>query len=64
MTSAHDGGVDIVIPVHIEEVDLARSVRRLDAFLAEHFPYRYAITMPHNPACPVNPATPSSCRHP
>ena len=32
--------VDIVVPVHNEEVDLAPSVRRLDAYLAEHLPVR------------------------
>jgi putative flippase GtrA len=40
--------VDIVIPVHNEEVDLGPSVRRLDTFLAEHFPYSYAITIADN----------------
>ena len=43
-----DSVVDIVVPVYNEEVDLAPSVRRLDAFLAEHFPYRYCITIADN----------------
>jgi putative flippase GtrA len=40
--------VDIIIPVHNEEADLGPSVRRLDGFLAEHFPYSYAITIADN----------------
>ncbi len=45
---ALDAVVDIVVPVHNEEVDLGPSVRRLDAFLAAEFPYRYAITIADN----------------
>jgi glycosyltransferase involved in cell wall biosynthesis len=40
--------VDIVIPVYNEEADLLPSVRRLDSFLAESFPYSYAITIADN----------------
>jgi putative flippase GtrA len=40
--------VDIVIPVYNEEADLGPSVRRLDSFLAESFPYCYAITIADN----------------
>jgi hypothetical protein len=40
--------VDIVIPVYNEEADLGPSVRRLDAFLAESFPYNYVITIADN----------------
>ncbi len=43
-----DAVVDIVVPVHNEEVDLGPSVRRLDAFLSDHFPYRYCITIADN----------------
>jgi putative flippase GtrA len=43
-----DAVVDIVVPVHNEEVDLAPSVQRLDAFLAENFPYSYCITIADN----------------
>jgi glycosyltransferase involved in cell wall biosynthesis/putative flippase GtrA len=43
-----DAVVDVVIPVYNEEVDLARSVVRLDAFLTEHFPYSYCITIADN----------------
>ena len=37
-----------MIPVYNEEADLGPSVRRLDAFLAESFPYNYAITIADN----------------
>ena len=43
-----DPVVDIVVPVHNEEVDLATSVRRLDSFLAETFLYSYCITIADN----------------
>ena len=43
-----DPVVDIVVPVHNEEVDLAPSVRRLDSFLATTFPYSYRITIADN----------------
>jgi putative flippase GtrA len=40
--------VDIVIPVYNEEVDLAASVRRLDDYLAQGFPYTYRIVVADN----------------
>jgi glycosyltransferase involved in cell wall biosynthesis len=40
--------VDIVIPVYNEEADLGPSVRRLASFLAQSFPYSYAITIADN----------------
>lgn len=40
--------VEVVVPVYNEEVDLAASVRRLDAYLAAHLPYDYAITIADN----------------
>ncbi len=43
-----DAVVDIVVPVYNEEVDLGPSVRRLDAFLAENFPYSFCITIADN----------------
>ncbi|SDT37617.1 Glycosyltransferase involved in cell wall bisynthesis [Friedmanniella luteola] len=43
-----DAVLDVVIPVFDEETDLGPSVTRLDAFLAEHFPYTYAITIADN----------------
>lgn len=40
--------VELVIPVHNEEADLARSVHRLDGYLREQFPYGYLITIADN----------------
>ncbi len=40
--------VDIVIPVHDEEMDLVPSVRRLDLFLEEEFPLPARITIVDN----------------
>src|SRR5262245_21456222 len=40
--------VDIVIPVHEEEMDLVPSVRRLDLFLEEEFPLPARITIVDN----------------
>ncbi|HEY5783606.1 MAG TPA: glycosyltransferase [Microlunatus sp.] len=40
--------VEIVVPVHNEEGDLATSVRRLDAYLATQFPYACLITIADN----------------
>src|ERR671931_514793 len=40
--------LDVVIPVHNEERELERSVRRLDAYLAHHFPYRAQVTIADN----------------
>jgi len=40
--------IDIVVPVHNEERDLASSVRRLHAFLAEEFPFSARITIADN----------------
>ncbi|HCT80456.1 MAG TPA: hypothetical protein DGT23_28615 [Micromonosporaceae bacterium] len=40
--------LDIVVPVHNEEIDLGRSVRRLHAHLVERFPFTYRITIADN----------------
>ena len=40
--------VEIVVPVHDEEEDLAASVRRLDAYLATEVPYPCLITIADN----------------
>ncbi|GIF09401.1 bifunctional glycosyltransferase family 2/GtrA family protein [Actinoplanes siamensis] len=40
--------LDVVVPVHNEEIDLEPCVRRLHAYLAEHFPYRFRITIADN----------------
>jgi putative flippase GtrA len=45
----HPGpAVDVVVPVHDEEVDLAPSVRRLHAYLCERFPFTWRITIADN----------------
>lgn len=40
--------LDIVIPVHNEQKDLAEAVTRLDAFLADGFPWTTTITIADN----------------
>ncbi|MET9392903.1 bifunctional glycosyltransferase family 2/GtrA family protein [Streptomyces sp. NPDC006624] len=47
---AHPGDpvLDVVVPVHNEEDDLERSVRRLHAHLRETFPYAFRITVADN----------------
>ncbi|WP_329111309.1 bifunctional glycosyltransferase family 2/GtrA family protein [Micromonospora sp. NBC_01699] len=40
--------LDVVIPVHNEEIDLAPCVRRLHAYLDESFPYPFRITIADN----------------
>ena len=40
--------VDIVVPVHNEEIDLGPSVRRLHAYLAASFPFAARITIADN----------------
>ncbi|AEV81587.1 sugar translocase [Actinoplanes sp. SE50] len=40
--------LDVVVPVYNEEVDLEPCVRRLHAYLAAHFPYRFRITVADN----------------
>ena len=40
--------VDIVVPIYNEQATLERSVRRLDDFLGESFPYSYVITIADN----------------
>jgi len=40
--------VEIVIPVYNEEVILEKSVTSLRDYLAEHFPYRWRITIANN----------------
>ena len=44
----HRAQVEIVIPVRNEERDLAPSVRRLDAYLCETFPFTTRITIADN----------------
>jgi hypothetical protein len=40
--------LDVVVPVYNEETDLEPCVRRLHGYLAEHFPYRFRITIADN----------------
>ncbi|HYT09592.1 MAG TPA: glycosyltransferase, partial [Mycobacteriales bacterium] len=40
--------LDVVVPVHNEQSDLDRCVRRLHAYLAASFPYRFRITVADN----------------
>ncbi|MEU9827398.1 bifunctional glycosyltransferase family 2/GtrA family protein [Micromonospora chersina] len=40
--------LDVVVPVHNEEADLAPCVRRLHAHLTAHFPYPFRITVADN----------------
>src|SRR5438874_6020809 len=40
--------VEIVVPVRDEETDLAPSVRRLHAYLADGFPFRARVTIADN----------------
>lgn len=40
--------LDVVVPVHNEQHDLARCVHRLTGYLAETFPYPYRITVADN----------------
>ena len=40
--------LDVVVPVHNEEAELAASVRRLHAHLTGGFPYRFRITVADN----------------
>ncbi|WJV47683.1 bifunctional glycosyltransferase family 2/GtrA family protein [Streptomyces flavofungini] len=47
--------LDIVIPVHNEEKDLPRSVRRLRDHLARTFPYRFRITIADNASTDATP---------
>jgi putative flippase GtrA len=40
--------LDVVVPVYNEEIDLEQCVRRLHAYLAAEFPYRFRITIADN----------------
>ena len=46
--STNGAVLDVVVPVHNEEVDLGPCVRRLHAHLTEHFPYPFMITVADN----------------
>src|SRR3954466_5494906 len=40
--------LDVVVPVHNEEIDLEPCVRRLHEYLRGEFPYRFRITIADN----------------
>lgn len=40
--------LDVVVPVYNEEIDLEPCIRRLHAYLAGYFPYRFRITIADN----------------
>ena len=46
--AAHRATVDVVVPVYNEETVLARSVRRLHAFLCDGFPFAWRIVIADN----------------
>lgn len=48
--------LDVVVPVHNEEIDLERSIRRLHAYLATEFPYSFRITIADNASTDSTPA--------
>jgi glycosyltransferase involved in cell wall biosynthesis len=57
-TSAHGSDrpiLDVVIPVHNEEVDLGPCVRRLHAYLVATFPYAFRITIADNASTDATP---------
>ena len=47
--------LDVVIPVYNEEHDLGPCVRRLHAYLTEHFPYPFRITVADNASIDATP---------
>lgn len=49
------GTVDVVVPVYNEQRDLAGSVRRLHAYLREHLPYPFRITIADNASTDATP---------
>src|SRR5215472_14720650 len=44
----HRVQVEIVVPVHNEQGDLARSMQRLQGYLVERFPFRAVVTIADN----------------
>ncbi|NUR47631.1 MAG: glycosyltransferase family 2 protein, partial [Hamadaea sp.] len=47
--------LDVVIPVYNEETDLGPSVRRLHAYLTQHLPYSFRITIADNASVDATP---------
>ncbi|MFJ3669101.1 glycosyltransferase [Streptomyces sp. NPDC090106] len=54
-TAPPDPVVDVVVPVHNEERDLERSVRRVHTHLSENFPYPFRITVADNASTDATP---------
>jgi glycosyltransferase involved in cell wall biosynthesis len=48
--------LDVVVPVHNEEIDLEPCIRRLHGYLAADFPYRFRITIADNASTDGTPA--------
>ncbi|MEN3272107.1 MAG: hypothetical protein V7636_868 [Actinomycetota bacterium] len=48
--------VDVVVPTHNEAVALEASVRRLHAYLVEHFPFDWRITIADNGSTDTTPS--------
>ena len=48
--------LEVVVPVYNEQDDLGPSVRRLHAYLSEHFPYPFGITVADNASTDGTPA--------
>src|SRR3954453_1780645 len=48
--------IDVVVPVHNEEVALERSVRRLHRYLSAEFPFSWRIVIADNPSTDTPPA--------
>jgi putative flippase GtrA len=52
--------LDVVVPVYNEQTDLAPCVHRLHAYLAEHFPYPFRITVADNASTDATPEVAAS----
>lgn len=50
-----DPVLDVVVPVHNEEKDLERCIRRLHTYLVETFPYSFRITVADNASTDATP---------
>ena len=48
--------IDVVVPVHDEEVVLERSIRRLHRFLSSEFPFTWRIVVADNASTDTTPA--------
>src|SRR5205807_944403 len=47
--------IEVVVPVYNEQAALEPSIRRLHAFLSEHMPYRWSITIADNASTDATP---------